>query len=43
MNYQLSSDGTIFAIQEDGSIKQLAKIDENGNITTIKKGGNTKW
>ena len=43
MNYQLSSDGTIFVIQEDGSIKQLAKIDENGNITTIKKGGNAKW
>ena len=43
MNYQLSSDGTIFAIHEDGSIKKLAKIDENGNINTIKKGGNIKW
>lgn len=43
MNYQLSSDGTIFVIQEDGSIEQLAKINENGNITIIKKGGNTKW
>lgn len=43
MNYQLSSDGTIFVIQDDGSIKQLAKIDKNGNITILKKGGNTKW
>lgn len=42
-NYQVSSDGTIFSIQEDGSIKQIAKIDEIGNITTLKKGGNTKW
>lgn len=42
-NYQLSSDGTIFAIQEDGSIKQLAKIDEKGNITIIQKGCNAKW
>lgn len=43
MNYQVSSDGTIFSIQGDGSIKQVAKIDEYGNITTLKKGGNTKW
>lgn len=42
-NYQLSSDGTIFSIQGDGSIKQVAKIDENGNITTLKKVGNIKW
>jgi len=43
MNYQLSSDGTIFAIQGDGSIKQLAKIDENGNITNRRKDSNAKW
>lgn len=42
-NYQISSDGTIFSIQGDGSIKQVAKIDENGNITTLEKSGNTKW
>lgn len=41
-NYQIFSDGTIFSIQGDGSIKQVAKIDENGNITTLKS-GNTKW
>lgn len=41
MNYQVSSDGTIFSIQGDDSIKQVAKIDENGNITTLKRGGNT--
>lgn len=42
-NYQLSSDGTIFIIQTDGSIKKLAKIDKDGNITHIEKKNNSKW
>lgn len=45
-NYQISSDGTIFSIQEDGSIKRLAKIDEYGNVLNgigLRKKNNAKW
>lgn len=34
--YRISNDGTIFEIKEDGSIAKLAKIDDAGNISTIR-------
>ena len=42
-NFQISSDGTIFAIKEDGSIKQLGKIDKKGTIVTNKKSIKYIW
>ena len=34
-DYQISNDGTIFRIKEDGSISRIAKIDNDGNIENI--------
>ena len=34
-DYKISNDGTIFEIKEDGSISKIARIDDNGNITSI--------
>lgn len=33
--YRISGDGTIFEIKDDGSIAKLAKIDDNGRISTL--------
>ncbi len=33
--YKISGDGTIFEIKDDGSIAKLAKIDDNGRISTL--------
>ena len=33
--YNISDDGTIFQIKEDGSIAKLAKIDSNGHVSDI--------
>ena len=33
--YRISNDGTIFEIKEDGSIVKLAKINEQGQISTL--------
>jgi hypothetical protein len=33
--YRISNDGTIFEIKDDGSIAKLAKIDDNGQISTL--------
>lgn len=33
--YRISNDGTIFEIKDDGSIGKLAKIDDNGRISTL--------
>lgn len=33
--YQISNDGTIFAIKDDGSISRLAKINDQGRITDL--------
>jgi hypothetical protein len=33
--YRISNDGTIFEIKDDGSIAKLAKIDGNGQISTL--------
>lgn len=34
-DYKISNDGTIFEIKEDGSISKIARIDDNGNISSI--------
>ena len=34
-DYKMSNDGTIFEIKEDGSISKIARIDDNGNISSI--------
>lgn len=34
-DYIISNDGTIFEIKEDGSISRIARIDDNGNISSI--------
>lgn len=34
-DYIISNDGTIFEIKEDGSISKIARIDDNGNISSI--------
>lgn len=34
-DYKISNDGTIFEINEDGSISKIARIDDNGNISSI--------
>lgn len=34
-DYKISNDGTIFKIKEDGSISKIARIDDNGNISSI--------
>lgn len=33
--YQISNDGTIFSIKDDGSISRLAKINDQGRITDL--------
>ena len=33
--YRISNDGTIFEIKDDGSIAKLAKIDDQGYISTL--------
>ena len=33
--YQISNDGTIFAIKDDGSISRLAKINDQGRLTDL--------
>lgn len=49
-DYKISNDGTIFEIKEDGSISKIARIDDNGNISSIsgtinrqEKGGKGKY
>lgn len=48
-DYQISKDGTIFEIREDGCISKIARIDETGNIYSIngnvtkQKGGKGKY
>lgn len=49
-DYQISNDGTIFEIKEDGSISKIARIDDNGNISSIsgtidrpQQGGKSKY
>lgn len=49
-DYKISKDGTIFEIKEDGSISKIARIDENGNISSIlgtvnrsQQGGKSKY
>ena len=37
-DYKVSNDGTIFEIKEDGSISKIAKIDDDGNISSIDGG-----
>lgn len=34
-DYQISNDGTIFAIKDDGSISRLAKINAQGHLTDL--------
>lgn len=34
-NYQISNDGTIFSIKDDGSISRLAKINDQGRLTDL--------
>jgi cell division protein FtsL len=41
-NYQISSEGVIYSIQEDGSIKRVAAIEENGQLLDAQNGSNTK-
>lgn len=41
-DYKISNDGTIFEITEDGSISKIARIDDNGNISSISETINTQ-
>ena len=34
-DYEITNDGTIFKIKEDGSISKIARIEGNGQITTL--------
>lgn len=34
-DYEITNDGTIFKIKEDGSISKIARIEDNGLITTL--------